>query len=155
MSCNEELMKKLQEYALSKFLDGGMDIGASDIMRQYAIYEEYKDKLYHVVNKQTAARIVLAVENNFSTIFEKVNAIEKATTAIFHGADLSEIRSYKDIERRYMKAILEQRFGHMDKEAGHIGTNGPEEYSTTQLKAELRRRRSQPQGKGKDFRLEG
>lgn len=130
MSCNEELMKKPQEYALSKFLDGGMDIGASDIMRQYAIYEEYK-------------------------VFEKVNAIEKATTAIFCGADLSEIRSYKDIERRYMKAILEQRFGHMDKEAGHIGTNGLEEYSTTQLKAELRRRRSQPQGKGKDFRLEG
>lgn len=61
----------------------------------------------------------------------------------------------KDIERRYMKAILEQRFGHMDKEAGHIGTNGLEEYSTTRLKAELRRRRSQPQGKGKDFRLEG
>ena len=47
MSCNEELTKKLREYALSKILDGGMDIGASDIMRQYAIYEEYKDKLHH------------------------------------------------------------------------------------------------------------
>ena len=157
MSCNEESMKKLQEYALSKFLDGGMDIGASDIMRQYAIYEEYKDKLYHVVNKQTAARIVLAVENNFSTIFEKVNAIEKAVTAILDGADLSEIRSYSDIERQHTKVIMKQHFGDMDKEddsKNHVGTKGLEEYSTTQLKAELRRRRSQPQGKGKDFRLE-
>lgn len=53
--------------------------------------------------------------------------MKKQRRLFFCGADLSEIRSYKDIERRYMKAILEQRFGHMDKEAGHIGTNGLEE----------------------------
>ena len=97
------------------------------------------------MDSKVAERIIGIIEKECCFAGEKIEVLEKAISAILAGADLSKIETIEEIER----ASLEVKFRLPDKTSGDLlytftkedNKSGLEKYSTSQLKAELRRRK--------------
>lgn len=113
-------------------------------IREHVEYEEAKAKLV-VCEPKVAEIIIRIIEKECFSTGAKIGLIKKAIHAISAGEDLSKVESIEGIELASLKATFGQRFKTRDDLLGAFrkedNKSGLEKYSTSQLKAELRRRK--------------
>lgn len=112
--------------------------------RELIEYEEQKKQLFALAPR-VAERIIRIIEERLVSTGARIGLIEKAIHAISAGEDLSKVETIEEIEL----ASLKVAFGLHYKTSDDLlcafrkkdNKSGLEKYSTSQLKAELRRRK--------------
>lgn len=143
----DEVKKYVDDLKDLKFeiFSSGMDYKQSEILYKHVRYGENKAKLCSIVNDEVAKNIIQVIEYHMSTISSRNESIEKSIEAILSGANLSEVKSMKDIRAAFIKSKIDRRFKTDYKRLSELKKeperSGLEKYSTSQLKAELRRRK--------------
>lgn len=122
----------------------GLYLQKMNVFREQLAYEEAKAKMV-VCEPKVAEGIIRIIEKKCFSTGEKIDLIEKAIHAISAGEDLSKVESIEEIELASLNATFGQRFKTSDDLSCIFKKDdkksGLEKYSTSQLKAELRRRK--------------